>query len=203
MRALLLVALTATTAAADPTLDKIEAVYAKAKQVTGAFTKKVVNKTFGKEDVSQGTFAVERPDKLRFDFVDKKAKPRSTWIFDGATGRLIDHMNKKVEQRAMRASDLPSAVVFLTGKKGVLAQTHAVTTSGTTVTLTPNKPQAAYGKIELVFDPATHQVTRTIVSVPDLGPTTYEFSKVNLAAKLPAGVFAFDPKKHPNYAVKP
>jgi outer membrane lipoprotein-sorting protein len=200
IRALQLVALTATSASADPTLAKIEGAYANATQVEGNFTKTVVNKTFNNKVVTQGTFAAERPSKIAFDFLDKKNQPANSFKYDGKTGWMIKQQNLEAIRQDLAASDLPAAISFLTGKKGELAKTHEVTSTASSVTLTPNKPQAAYSKIELVFDPKTYTVTKSIVSAPE-GDITYEYSGVNLAAKVAPERFTFDPKKHPTFKI--
>jgi outer membrane lipoprotein-sorting protein len=184
-------------------LAKVEATYAKATEISGEFTQIALNATFGTTTMSHGTFEVAKPDKLRFDYVNKKQTLERSFVFDGSTLWMEEPKNKKVTKTAASTHALPSAIAFL-ASPGQLAKDFAVAApvnsahlvpGAIVLELTPKQPSAAYSMIQLVIDPSKWTVPRSIVYAPSGDSTTYELVKVNLAAKLPADRFAYVPPK--------
>lgn len=214
MRALLLLCVPALAAAQPakpvppaPTpaqaLAKVEATYAKATTITGTFTQTALNTTFGTTRVSGGTFAIAKPDKLRFEYVSKKKKLDKIFLFDGATLWYEEPLNRTVTKASASASDMPAALAFLVNP-GQLARSFAIAApadpghlvpGSVVLELTPKQTSVSVAKIELVADPATWTVARSIVYAPSGDKTTYDLSAVDLAAKLPADRFAYAPPK--------
>jgi outer membrane lipoprotein-sorting protein len=180
-------------------LAKVEATYVKATELKGEFTQIVVNATFGTTTPSGGTFEIAKPDKVRFDYVNKKQKPDKSFVFDGTTLWIEEPLNKKVTKTAASTSALPSAVAFLTNP-GQLASEFTIAAPANknhlvpgsiVLELTPKQASATYAMIQLVIDPSTWTVPRSIVYVPGGDSTTYELRKVDLAAKLAPDRFAY------------
>ena len=208
MKLALLALLVPTLAAAQPAamnltpaqaLAKVEATYAKATEIKGSFTQIQLNSTFGTTTLSSGTFEVAKPDKLRFDYVNKKQKPANSFVFDGTTLWFEEPLNRKVTKTAASTSALPSAVAFLTSP-GQIAKEFTIAAPANkaqlvpgaiVLELTPMQPSAAYTMIQIVVDPTTWTVPRSIVYTPSGDSMTYELVNVDLAAKLPAGRFAY------------
>ncbi|MEO7092379.1 MAG: outer membrane lipoprotein carrier protein LolA [Polyangiales bacterium] len=201
--ALLLVPSIAAAQVAAPapaaTLAKVEATYAKATAMAGEFTQITLNTTFGTTEMSHGTFEVAKPDKLRFDYVNKKQKPDKSFVFDGTTLWLEQPMNRRVTKTAASTSTLPSAIGFL-ASPGQLAKDFTIgapankshlVAGKVVLELTPKQPSAAYKMIQLVVDPTTWTVPRSIVYAPSGDSVTYELVRVNLDAKLAADRFAY------------
>ncbi len=218
MRALLLLCIPALAAAqpAPPTapgptpaqaLAKIEATYAKATAITGDFSQSVLNATFGTTTPSGGTFALAKPDKLRFDYVNKKKKPDKTFLFDGTTFWYVDLLNRRATKSTASASAIPAALAFLTNPAQLAkdftiaapANQSQLVAGSVVLELTPKQPSASYAKIQLVVDPATWTVPRSIVYAPSGDTTTYALSNLDLAAKVAPDRFTFTPPK--SYAV--
>ena len=184
-------------------LAKVEATYVKATQMKGEFTQIVLNATFGTTELSGGTFEVAKPDKLRFDYVNKKTKPDKSFVFDGTSLWYEETLNRKVRKTAASTSALPSAIAFLTNP-GQLATDFTIAAPANknhlvpgaiVLELTPKQASATYAMIQLVVDPSTWTVPRSIVYAPSGDSTTYELRNVDLAAKLPADRFAYVPPK--------
>ncbi len=206
MKRAVLALLVPTLAAAQPaaptpaqSLAKVEATYAKATEIAGSFTQIQLNATFGTTTLSGGTFEVAKPDKLRFDYVNKKQKPDKSFVFDGTTLWIEVPMNRRVTKTAASTSALPAAIGFL-ANPGQLAKDFTIAAPANknhlvpgniVLELTPKQPSAVYKAIQLVIDPATWTVPRSIVYAPSGDSMTYELVGVNLAAKLPANRFAY------------
>src|SRR4051812_11667702 len=65
----------ATAAAApkaDDVVDNVQKFYAGIKQVTAQFRQSVTNNTFGSTKTSDGTVWLNKPGKMRWDYVEKK-----------------------------------------------------------------------------------------------------------------------------------
>lgn len=216
MRALLALCIPALAAAQPapkpaPTpaqaLAKIEATYAKATAIRGEFTQIALNATFGTTTLSGGTFELAKPDKIRFDYVSKKKKLDKIFLFDGTTLWYEQPLNRRVTKTTASASDIPAAIAFLTNP-GQLAKDFTIAApanknhlvpGAVVLELTPKQPSASYAMIQLVVDPATWTVPRSIVYVPSGDTTTYELSNLDLAAKLAPDRFTYTPPK--GYAV--
>jgi outer membrane lipoprotein-sorting protein len=199
IRAALLVALASSAALADPKADKllkdVEANYKKPQHLTATFDQTVTNAITGKPAPSNGTFRVEKPDKLRFDYLQPKRadpKPKTTMIFDGKTLWVIDYPNLKVIQRSSEGDKLPSLVTFFLGA-GTLSRDFTPAIAGSALELTPKQPSAAYAKIVLELD-AKHMVTQTTIVDSSGNTQTMKFTSVTLDKPAPKGTFALDPK---------
>lgn len=208
IRAALLVALASSTALAQPNADKllkdVEANYKKPQHLMATFDQTVTNAITGKPAPSNGTFRVEKPDKLRFDYLQpKKAdpKPKTTMIFDGKQLWVIDYPNLKVIQRSAEGDKLPSLVTFFLGA-GTLSRDFTVKLTSDAafvpagaeaLELTPKTASAAYAKIVLVLD-AKHMVTQTTIVDSSGNTQTMKFTSVTLDKPAPKGTFALDPK---------
>lgn len=188
-------------------LVKVEATYANATEISGSFTQIQLNATFGTTELSGGTFEVAKPDKIRFDYVTKKQKPDKSFVFDGSTLWYQQTLNRKVTKTAAKTSALPSAIAFL-ASPGAIAKDFTIAAPANknhlvpgaiVLELTPKQPSAAYATIELVVDPSTWTVPRSIVYAPSGDAMTYELTNVNLAAKLAPDRFVYTPPK--GYAV--
>ncbi len=150
------------------TLAKVEATYAAAKEIAGEFTQIQLNATFGTTELSRGTFEIARPDKIRFDYFNKKNKPSKSFVFDGTTLWYEEPLNRRVTKTAASTSALPSAIAFLA--------TPGQTAKEFTIAPPANK---------------NHLVPGSIVYAPSGDAMTYELTKVNLVAKLAPERFAY------------
>jgi outer membrane lipoprotein-sorting protein len=190
------------------TLAKVEATYRDAKQISGAFAQTETNKTFGTVKTSAGTFAIVRPDKLRLDYVRSDKLDRA-FIFDGKTLWIDEPRNSEVKMTPATSSDLPTTLAFLTGT-GTLAKAFTVAApkdandlvpGAIVLELVPKQPSASYTRLQLVVDPTSWTVTRSLVTAASGNTTSFQLTKIDLAAKLDAKRFTWVLAEHPNYKV--
>lgn len=188
---------------------KVEATYKDAASVTATFAKTQVNATFGTTTITNGTVSFQRPGRMAWQFIDKKKRRDNEFLFDGTTGWMIQHKNKKALQQAMTSSDLPAVIAFLAGA-GSLAKEFKIAApkdknqlvpGGAVIELSPKAPSASFERVLLVIDPSAWTVVKSVVISPNQEQTTYEFSRVDTKAKLDAKSFTFDPAKYPLYQV--
>lgn len=185
-------------------LAEVEAIYKKPKYLSVTFEQTVTNAISGRAAPSNGTLLVEKPDKLKFVFMQpKKAnpKPKATYLFDGKVMWGIDHQNLQFGQKAAATSDLPSLVAFFLGA-GTLARDFNVelATSGA-LELTPKTASAAYAKIILELD-AKRMVTQTTIIDSSGNTQAMKFTSTTLDKPAPAGTLVFDRKSYPDFSEK-
>lgn len=201
MRALLVVALLApAVAAASPadTLAEVQASYKDVKGMTGSFTQTVTRTTYGTTSKTRGNLYLARPDKMRWDYVDAKAKHDKSMIFDGKRLWVVEPKNLQVIEHQANATSLPAAVAFLNG--GDLAKDFTVSApAANTLELVPKQTTAKVKTLTFVIDPKTKQVVKSIVLDHNGDTNTFELV---LGIKQPdAKVFEFSPKRVPTYKV--
>ena len=182
-------------------LAAVEANYKKPQHLGVTFEQTVTNAISGKAAPSNGTLLVEKPDKLKFVFMQpKKAnpKPKATYLFDGKTMWLIDHPNLQFGQRSAANSELPSLVSFFLGAGTLARDFNVALTSSGALELTPKTPSAAYAKIILELD-AKQLVSQTSIIDSSGNTQTMKFTSMTLDKPAPAGTFVFDRKQFPDY----
>ena len=201
MKALAILALLTTIAHASPeqTLADVQASYAKVQHLQGSFMQKTFNATFRKESESRGKLYLARPNRMRWDYVDQKDKPRRSMIFDGKTLWGIEPLNQKIYKHTAVDPTLPAAISFLNG--GNLAAKFKVTApKPDTLVLVPKKADAGIKQLTFVIDPKTKRVLKSIVVNHNDDTNTFRFAMIEKAVH--AKTFQFDPKSQPTYAIE-
>ncbi len=190
-------------------LAKVEANYKAPQHLSATFEQTVTNVVSGKAMPASGSFRVEKPNKLRFDFLQPKRKdpkPKATYLFDGKVLWVIDHQNLQVAQKPIEGSELPSMVTFFLGtgtmsrdfKIAIATDPALVPAGASALELTPKKPSAAYAKIILVLD-AKQMVTQTTIIDSSGNTQVMKFISVELDKAAPAGTFVLDRKAVDGY----
>jgi chaperone LolA len=210
MRLLICVLLATTPALADgkkpakakppQLLVEMQASYAKAQHLVGSFTQ-TITRQIGKPDLSTGTLYLARPDKMRWEYIDKKGKPKRDMIYDGKTLWSVEHQNTKIYQYTTVSPTLPAAVSFLTSGDKLTDEFTVTSPAADTLELVPKQVSAKVKKLTFVVDPKTKQVVRSIVLDHNDDTNTFEFTKVDLATKPDAKKFQFSPKDKPAFEV--
>jgi outer membrane lipoprotein carrier protein len=202
-------AVAAIPASADATVAKIQAFYAGLDHVTATFHQPVVNATFGTTTVNEGTVAIKRPGKLRWDYLSKKKTLKKAFITDGASLYLVEPASRRVTEQHLAGQVLPAAVAFLAGKGDLLAEfTAAFDTSGTygdaktqlVLKLVPKQPSAQYQALYLVADRADFHVAQSIVIDASGNQNQFEFGALDAKAELDDARFRVDPASYPGYS---
>lgn len=196
---------------APSVLANVQQFYANANQFTAKFRQTVRNTTFGTTATSDGSFWVRKP-AIRADYVVQKggsAVVTKSFVFDGKTVWMIDHVNKQITQLQPQSSALPDAVAFVTGGTALTSQfAVAFDTSGTYGTkgtvvlrLTPKQPSAACKELFLVVEPSDWHVKESAVIAANGDVSEFAFFVPNVTASVKASLFKVNPAALPGYKI--
>lgn len=127
---LVMVLAVSTTASAQPptaaaTFANVQQLYANAKHFTAKFRQTVTNTTFGTTTTSDGALWVHMPSDVRADYTVQKSGSAvviKSFVFDGKTLWLVDHVNKQIVKIKPTSNVLPAAVSFVTGGGALASQ---------------------------------------------------------------------------------
>lgn len=174
------------------------------KHLTATFEQTVTNAISGQAAPALGTLYVEKPDKLKFEFLQpKKANPKlkTTYLLDGKTMWAIEHTKLQYAKQPAAGSQLPALVGFFLGNDTlmkdftpeILPAAKVPAGAFAALELTPKQVSAAYAKIVLVLDDK-RMVTQVTIFDSSGNTQTLKFTNVVLDKAAPAGTFKLDPK---------
>jgi outer membrane lipoprotein-sorting protein len=199
-----------STPSADVVLANVQRYYASARRLTAQFRQRVTNPSFGTTHDSVGKLYAAEPAQFRFEYRQKKNGKTvrvKEFVFDGKALWYVDHPNMQIYRQPAQRSALPAAIGFLTGASS-LASDFAVSlaASGTyggahdvVLQLAPKQPSAQYKQLVFVVDPSDWHVKESIVIDASGATNDFTFFSEDTSAKVPASLFAFDPKALPTY----
>ena len=157
-------------------LANVQAFYAKVQRVRARFEQEVRDPVFGRAEISTGRVWIAKPGKMRWDYANKKrsSQPKRSFVFDGKTYYMVDHLTKRVQSASAAQNVLPAAISFLQGKGDLAREFHVkLDASGThgaapdlVLALAPKRPSAQYKQLYLVVDTTDWHVKRSIVIDP-------------------------------------
>lgn len=187
------------TAQAAPAVDAvvagIQAFYAEATDLKASFTQTYTYKIYNRTKVSNGTVFFKKPGKMRWDYTSPSKK---MFLSDGNTLWVYEPEENQAFKRALKSSQLPVALTFMTGQ-GKLADAFNATllTSKKAdvlkVKLVPKLNQGDYKALVLTVDAATYAVKASTVFDP-VGNTNYVvFGGMKTNVGLPDAGFVFTP----------
>jgi outer membrane lipoprotein carrier protein len=207
-------AVTAATSSmsANDVVDQVQGFYAKINQVTAQFRQTVHNSQFGTDKSSDGMVWLEKPGKMRWDYLDKKAsgtQVTKSFISNGTTLFYVEHANKQVTKKSLQNDMMPVAVTFLYGKGNLRTEFDAAldTTSGygdkgdVVVKLTPKKASAQYKNLFLVVDPTQFRVKESIIVDTSNNVNHFHFYAPDFEKPIKDSWFEFDERSVKNYQV--
>ncbi|MCX5741306.1 MAG: outer membrane lipoprotein carrier protein LolA [Proteobacteria bacterium] len=205
-------AIVKTAPTATETVDKVQGFYAGIKQVTAQFRQTVTNVTFGSTKSSDGTVYIQKPGKMRWDYVEKrgdKVEFKKSFISNGAYLFVVEHDNKQVVKKNLNQDLMPVAVSFLYGKGDLKAEFNAeLDTTGkyggkdeVVLKLSPKAPSAQYKNLFLVVSPKDFHVTQSIIVDSSNNVNHFRFFAPNFTQALKDAWFEFDVKSVPSYRV--
>lgn len=184
--ALLLALLAGPLAAADA--DALDRFYTDTRTLTGRFTQTVRDASGAVTEQSQGSFAIERPGRFRWDYEAPYeqtivADGRELWVYepdlDQATVRPID------EQTA----DAPG--LLLSGARFPRELFEVSTQADGWLLLTPRRKDSGLGSVRLKLAAGSVQALEL---ADGLGQTTrIEFTDIQRNVQVPAARFRFSP----------
>ena len=202
----------AAPASASEALDKVQKFYASIQQVSAKFRQAVTYDTFGSTKISDGTVFIQKPGKMRWDYLDKKKTSvvvKKSFISNGSYLYMVEHDNKQVMKKNLGQDLMPVAVSFLYGKGDLKAEFNAeIDKTGKygskediTLKLTPKKPSAQYKNLYLVVATKDFHVTQSVIIDSANNVNHFRFFAPDFVKPIKATWFEFDERSVKNYRI--
>jgi outer membrane lipoprotein carrier protein len=191
--------------AAAPARLELKAVVAEVqKRYDGAsdfrsrFSQTLTSAAMGRKTSSSGEVAFKKPGRMRWDY----EKPdKSTYVTDGGVLWLYEPDDKQAFKQELKASQLPAALAFLTGK-GKLATEFDIsfadkpaygTASDYVLSLSPKVAEPQVKNILFVVDPKTFDVRESVITDGQGNVNDIVFADIRVNTKIPEAQFKFTP----------
>ncbi len=202
----------ATAIQAADAVDKVQKFYAEIKQVSALFRQSVTYDTFGSTKTSDGSLFIQKPGKMRWDYVEKKKDKvvtKKSFISNGSYLYMVEHDNKQVVKKNLQNDLMPVAVSFLYGKGDLKAEFNAtVDTSGkygtkedVVLKLVPKKPSAQYKALFLVASTKDFHVSQSIIVDSSNNVNHFRFFTPDFQKPIKDSWFEFDEKSVKDYRI--
>jgi outer membrane lipoprotein carrier protein len=203
---------TAAPSKANQVVDEVQKFYANIKQVTAQFRQSVTYDTFGSTKTSDGQVYIQKPGKMRWDYLEKKKDKvvvKKSFISNGQYLYVVEHDNLQVVQKNLQQDLMPVAVSFLTGKGDLKAEFNAeLDASGKygakgdyVLKLTPKKPSAQYKNLFLVVSAGDYHVTQSVIIDSSNNVNNFRFYAPDFEKPIKASWFEFDKNSVKNYRI--
>jgi outer membrane lipoprotein carrier protein len=198
---------------ADDVVDQIQKFYGGIEHVSAQFQQSVHISTFGSDKQSSGQVWIEKPGKMRWDYLEKKGTGvivKKSFISNGTTLYVIEHDNMQVVKKNLQQDLMPVAVTFLYGKGNLKGEFNAALDTASSyggkgdyvLKLTPKKPSAQYKTLYLVADPTQFRVKESVIIDASNNVNHFQFYAPDFQKPIDAKkTFEFDEKSVPNYRI--
>jgi len=202
----------AMPATANEVVDKVQKFYASIQQVSAQFRQAVTYDTFGSTKTSDGTVFIQKPGKMRWDYLEKKKQStvvKKSFISNGSYLYMVEHDNKQVMKKNLAQDLMPVAVSFLYGKGDLKAEFNAeIDTTGKygskedlVLKLSPKKPSAQYKNLYLVVATKDFHVTQSVIIDSSNNVNHFRFFAPDFQKPIKASWFEFDERSVKNYRI--
>ena len=202
----------AMPATANEVVDKVQKFYASIQQVSAQFRQAVTYDTFGSTKTSDGTVFIQKPGKMRWDYLEKKKQNtvvKKSFISNGSYLYMVEHDNKQVMKKNLAQDLMPVAVSFLYGKGDLKAEFNAeIDTTGKygskedlVLKLSPKKPSAQYKNLYLVVATKDFHVTQSVIIDSSNNVNHFRFFAPDFQKPIKASWFEFDERSVKNYRI--
>jgi outer membrane lipoprotein carrier protein len=193
-------------------VSQVQKFYAGVNQVQALFREYVTVSTFGTTKTSDGKLYLQKPGKMRWDYVEKvktETRYKKSFISDGTTLFLVEHDNKQVTKKNLSQNLMPVVVSFLYGKGDLRDEFNAaLDTTGTyggkgdeVVKLTPKQPSAQYKHLTLVVAPEDGHVKESVIVDASNNVTHFKFYSPDFKTAIDTKTFEFNPASAKNYRI--
>jgi outer membrane lipoprotein carrier protein len=198
---------------ANEVVDQVQKFYSGIEHVTAQFQQSVHISTFGSDKTSSGQVWIEKPGKMRWDYLEKKGADvvaKKSFISNGTTLYVVEHDNKQVVKKNLQQDLMPVAVTFLYGKGDLKGEFNAALDTASSyggkgdyvLKLTPKKPSAQYKTLYLVADPTQFRVKESVIIDASNNVNHFQFYAPDFQKPIDAKkTFEFDEKSVPNYRI--
>jgi outer membrane lipoprotein carrier protein len=198
-------------AAAD-VVNNVQKFYSNIKQVTAQFQQTVHISTFGTDKTSEGSVWIEKPGKMRWDYLEQKGGTttvKKSFISNGTSLYVVEHDNKQVVTKNLQQDLLPVAVTFLYGKGDLKSEFNAALDEKSSygakgdyvLKLTPKHPSAQYKALYLVADPTQFRVKESVIVDASNNVNHFQFYKPDFEKPVKDSWFEFNKASVPNYRI--
>ena len=199
-------------ASAVEVVDKVQKFYGSIQQVSAKFRQAVTYDTFGSTKTSDGTVFIQKPGKMRWDYLEKKKTNivvKKSFISNGSYLYMVEHDNRQVMKKNLGQDLMPVAVSFLYGKGDLKAEfTAELDKSGKygskediTLKLTPKKASAQYKNLYLVVATTDFHVTQSVIIDSSNNVNHFRFFAPDFQKPIKASWFEFDERSVKNYRI--
>src|SRR6188508_1720319 len=175
---------------------EVQKRYDAAADFRARFTQTLTSAAMGRKTSSSGEVMFKKPGRMRWDY----EKPdKSSYISDGNLLWLYEPDDKQAFKQDLKASQLPAALAFLTGK-GKLATEFDITYASKSgygtpadyvLTLSPKTAQPQVKTILFIVDPKTFDVRESVIIDGQSNVNDLTFSDIRVNTRLPDTQFKF------------
>lgn len=150
---------------ANAILGKLEARYARIRDMRANFVQVAELASLGREESSSGWVAMKRPGRMRWEYTEPE--PR-VMVVDEGTLRIFSPGEGQLQVAALGGSSFsPTAITFLLGdldlERVFQAELATVPRPGRRGLLLRPREPAAFELLEVWFDPESYQVRESVV----------------------------------------
>ncbi len=196
--------LAATPAAPSPRLsldalvDKVQKRYDGANDFRARFTQTLTSTAMGRKTNSAGGVMFKKPGRMRWDY----EKPeKATYVSDGGVLWLYEPEDQQAFKQELKASQLPAALAFLTGKGKLSAEFDitavAKSSYGTPgdylLSLSPKAAEPQVKNILFVVDPKSFDVRESVITDGQGNLNDLTFADIKMNTHVPEADFHFTP----------
>src|SRR5580698_10164183 len=182
----------------DAVVERVQHRYDGAADFRARFTQTLTSAAMGRKTNSSGTVLFKKPGRMRWDY----EKPeRSTYVSDGNLLWLYEPEDRQAFKQALKESQLPAALAFLTGK-GKLAAEFDITPVAKSaygmpgdylLSLSPKTAEPQVKNILFVVNPKTFDVRESIITDGQGNLNDLTFADIKMNSHLPESEFHFAP----------
>jgi outer membrane lipoprotein carrier protein len=182
----------------DAVVERVQRRYDGAADFRARFTQTLTSAAMGRKTNSSGTVLFKKPGRMRWDY----EKPeRSTYVSDGNLLWLYEPEDRQAFKQALKASQLPAALAFLTGK-GKLAAEFDISAAGKTpygapgdylLALSPKAAEPQVKTILFVVDPQSFDVRESVIIDGQGNVNDLTFADIRMGTHLADAEFHFAP----------
>jgi len=179
-------------------VEKVQKRYDSAADFRAHFSQTLTNPTFKRKSTSSGEVLLKKPGRMRWNY--QKPEPKM-YLADGELLWLYEPEDKQAFKQDLKASQLPAALAFLTGK-GKLADEFDIafapqspygTPRDYVLSLRPKQAQPQVKEMTFVVDPDTFQVRETVIVDGQGNVNDMVFSDIKVGTGLPDSTFRWTP----------
>jgi outer membrane lipoprotein carrier protein len=182
----------------DAVVNRVQRRYDTATDFRARFTQRLTSAAMGRKTNSAGTVMFKKPGRMRWDY----EKPeRSTYVSDGGVLWLYEPDDQQVFKQALKASQLPAALAFLTGKGKLAAEFDIARPEKTAyglagdylLALAPKVAEPQVKSILFVVDPITFDVRESVITDEQGNVNDLTFADIRMGSHIPDAQFHFSP----------